>query len=101
MSERIKNYKDFYEFYLTQHQKTGTKVSHILTVIMVFAVVAFVIKTEKERFLWYIPILGWGITALSHYIFEKNTPTSFRYPLWTIISDFRFFLEVITGKRKV
>nr|WP_314492550.1 DUF962 domain-containing protein [uncultured Chryseobacterium sp.] len=100
MSERIKTYREFYEFYLDEHQKAGTRIFHFLGILFVFAVIAFVIYSRKERFLWYIPIFGYGFAWLSHAFIERNKPATFRYPLWSLMSDFKLFFELLTGKQK-
>ncbi|MGZ5188312.1 MAG: Mpo1-like protein [Kaistella sp.] len=100
MSERIKNFKEFYPYYLSQHSKKLTRMLHFLGTLLMFAVIVFVLQSGKERFLWYLPIFGLGISALSHYIFEKNKPTSFQYPVFTLIGDFKMFFELLIGKEK-
>lgn len=100
MQTRIKTYKDFYSFYLTQHSKMWTRIFHFLAILLVFAVIIFVIQSGKERFLWYVPIYGLGISGLSHAIFEKNRPTILRYPLWSVLSDLKMFVELMIGKQK-
>ncbi len=100
MSERIKTYKEFYRFYLTEHRKTGTRIFHFLGILLVFFVIGYVISSGKERFLWYVPIFGYGFAWLSHALIEKNRPATFKYPLWSLISDFRLFFELLTGKEK-
>ena len=100
MSEPIKNFKEFYPYYLSQHSKKLTRMLHFLGTLLMFAVIVFVLQSGKERFLWYLPIFGLGISALSHYIFEKNKPTSFQYPVFTLIGDFKMFFELLIGKEK-
>ncbi|SHJ88195.1 DUF962 domain-containing protein [Epilithonimonas mollis] len=98
--ERIKTYKEFYQFYLTEHQKPLTRVFHFIGILLVFAVIIYVIESGKERFLWYCPIFGYGFAWFSHAVFEKNKPATFRYPFWSLISDFRLFFELLIGKQK-
>lgn len=100
MRERIKTFKEFYPYYLSQHNKKLTRIFHFTATLLVFAVIIYVLQSGKERFLWYIPIFGWGISAFSHYVFEKNKPTSFTNPLFTLIADFKMFFELLTGKLK-
>lgn len=100
MSERIKTYNKFYEFYLEEHRKLGTRIFHFTGILFVFAVIGFVIYTGKERFLWYIPIFGYGFAWLSHAFIERNRPATFKYPLWSLISDFKLFFELLIGKQK-
>ncbi|MGG5207969.1 Mpo1-like protein [Chryseobacterium sp. MIQD13] len=100
MSQRIKTYGEFYQFYLTEHSKTGTRIFHFIGTLLVFVVIWYVISSGKERFLWYIPIVGYGFAWFSHAVIEKNKPATFKYPLWSLISDFRLFFELLTGKQK-
>ncbi|MPT33158.1 MAG: DUF962 domain-containing protein, partial [Chryseobacterium sp.] len=55
---RIKTYKEFYQFYLTEHSKPLTKVFHFVGILLVLVVIFYVIDSGKERFLWYCPIFG-------------------------------------------
>ncbi len=98
--ETIKNFKEFYPFYLTQHRKTGTRVFHFLGILLLILVLIYVVNSGKERFLWYVPIFGSGFGWLSHAVFEKNVPTTFKYPLWTLMADFRMFFELLIFKEK-
>lgn len=100
MSERIKSFPQFYQFYLTEHSKMWTRIFHFVGTFLVFWVLGFVIYSGKERFLWYLPIVGYGFAWLSHAVFEKNKPATFKYPLWSLLSDFRMFFELLTGKIK-
>ena len=100
MPERIKTFKEFYPYYLEQHSKKFTRIFHFIGTLLVLAVLIYVLQSGKERFLWYLPIFGLGISALSHYIFEKNKPTSFQYPVFTLIGDFKMFFELLIGREK-
>ncbi len=99
-NKRITNYRDFYQFYLTEHKKPLTRIFHFVGILLVFVVIFYVLKSGKERFLWYCPIFGYGLPWFSHAVIEKNKPATFRYPLWSIISDFRLFFELLFGKQK-
>lgn len=100
MENRIKNFKDFYDFYLTEHSNRWTRIFHFVGTFLIFVVIFYVIRSGKERFLWYIPIFGYGFAWFSHAVFEKNKPATFRYPLWSLISDFKMFFDLIMGKQK-
>ncbi|MPS74918.1 MAG: DUF962 domain-containing protein [Chryseobacterium sp.] len=97
---KIKTYKEFYQFYLTEHSKPLTRAFHFLGILLVFVVIFYVIQSGKERFLWYCPIFGYGFAWFSHAVFERNTPATFKYPIWSLASDFRLFFELLIGKQK-
>lgn len=100
MAERIKTYAEYYPAYLAEHQKLGTRISHFLGTLLFLSVILYVITSGKERFLYYLPIYGYGFGMLSHLLFEKNNPKTFWYPVWNLVSDFRMFFELLTGKQK-
>lgn len=100
MNNKIQDYDDFYQFYLKEHSKTATRIFHFLGTFLVFFVMGYVIYSGKERFLWYLPIVGYGFAWFSHLVFERNKPSTFKYPFWSLISDFRLFFELLIGKEK-
>lgn len=100
MSDRIKTFSEFYTYYLSQHTKVATRIIHFIATALVLAVLIYVVQSGKERFLWYLPIFGGGLPLLSHAIFERNRPTSLKYPLWTLMADFKMFYELIIQKVK-
>ena len=97
MPERIKTFKEFYPYYLNQHSKKFTRIFHFTGTLLVLGVIIFVLQSGKERFLWYLPIFGWGFSAFSHYVFEKNKPASFKQPLYSFISDWRMLSDILRG----
>ncbi|WP_340065326.1 DUF962 domain-containing protein [Ascidiimonas aurantiaca] len=99
MSERIKNFGEFYQFYLTEHQHKTSRVLHFIGTFLVFILAGF--------FAWYggswewilVPVAGYGFAWAGHYFFEKNKPATFKYPLWSLLSDFKLFFEILFGKK--
>lgn len=100
MADRIKTFSEFYQFYLSEHQKMWTRIFHFAGTLLIFLVIFYVFQSGKERFLWYIPIVGYGMAWISHAVFEKNRPATFKYPLWSFVSDFKMFFELLIGKQK-
>ncbi|MEC5156230.1 DUF962 domain-containing protein [Chryseobacterium sp. MP_3.2] len=100
MSERIKTFDEFYKYYLTEHQNIWTRIFHFVGTLLMFLVIFYVVKSEKERFLWYVPLFGYGFAFFSHAVFEKNRPATFKYPFWSLLADFKMFFELLTGKTK-
>ncbi len=101
MEERIKTFSKFYQFYLTEHQNHVSRRLHFIGTALVFASAALLSFYHRWD-LWYIlPITGYLFAWIGHFFFEKNKPATFKYPLWSLTSDFRLFFEILTGKQKL
>lgn len=50
--------------------------------------------------LWFIPVIGYGFAWLGHFIFEKNRPATFVYPLYSLLGDWVMFKDIVVGKIK-
>lgn len=46
-----------------------------------------------------LPVVGYGFAWVGHAFFEKNKPATFKYPFWSLISDFKLFFEILVGRR--
>lgn len=65
-------------------------------------VMAFLAVYTKNSILWiFVPVMGYGFAWVGHYFFEKNKPATFKYPLWSLLSDFKMFFEILIGKIKL
>ncbi len=49
-------------------------------------------------FLIAAPILAYGLAWFSHAVYERNTPTAFGHPYWSLISSFRMFGLSLLGR---
>ncbi|CDN76311.1 DUF962 domain-containing protein [Elizabethkingia anophelis] len=100
MAQKIDNYKDFYSFYLTEHKDYTCRILHFTGTALVFTLLLYALFSEKYYLLWFVPVVGYGFAWIGHAFFEKNKPATFTYPLWSLISDFRLFFELLIGKQK-
>lgn len=98
MSEKFKKYKDFWPFYLSEHRKPLTRALHIAGTVAGLATLAVAAATQ----MWWLPAAGlaaaYGSAWASHALVEKNTPATFKYPLWSFVSDFRMLGLWCAGK---
>ena len=39
---------------------------------------------------------GYGFAWIGHFVVEKNTPATFKYPLKSFISDWRMYFAILT-----
>lgn len=99
MSDRIKTYGEFYKFYLTEHQNKTSRTLHFIGTFLVFVCIAIAIYNDWTWKWFVVPVIGYGFAWVGHAFFEKNKPATFKYPLWSLISDFKLFFEILLGRR--
>jgi hypothetical protein len=98
MEKRIKTFEEFYPFYLTQHSNKTCRLLHVVGTTIVIALTITAIY-HNNPILWiFVPIAGYGFAWVGHFFFEKNKPATFKYPLWSLRSDFRMYFEILSGK---
>ena len=45
-----------------------------------------------------VPLAGYGCAWAGHFIFEKNRPATFRFPVMSLMGDWVMFFQILTGK---
>jgi hypothetical protein len=85
----IQSYREFWPYYLNEHSKPETRALHLAGTGVATALLAAGLVTAN---IWLFPaavLAGYGPAWFAHFAVEKNHPATFRYPLWSLISDFR------------
>lgn len=100
MADRYPSFAAFYPFYLTEHVNPVSRRLHIVGTGLVIAWVIAALVTLNPWLLLAGLMTGYGFAWVGHFFFEKNTPATFKYPLWSLMGDFRLFFETVSGKRK-
>jgi hypothetical protein len=99
MSESpIGTYAEFWPYYLHEHAQPATRAWHYLgTSLTLLCLVAAL----AAGWLWLLPVVlvvGYGPAWIGHFAVEGNRPATFRYPLWSLISDFRLYAVWLCGR---
>lgn len=99
MEAPIKSFEEFYPFYLKQHSNKICRLLHVIGTTIVLSL-AFTALYHSMTKLWIaVPIAGYGFAWVGHFFFEKNKPATFKYPLWSLKSDFKMYFDILSGKR--
>lgn len=97
--KRFTSLKEFYPFYLSEHQNSTSRVLHFTgTALLILALIAAILFHDW-RFLAAIPFIGYGFAWVGHFFFEKNKPATFKYPGYSLMSDFLLFWDLLSGKQ--
>jgi hypothetical protein len=100
MEKKYQSLKEFYPYYLSEHQNPTSRLLHFIGTGLVLVVLVLGIALENYSWLAGIPVLGYGFAWVGHFFFEKNKPATFTYPLYSLASDFLLFFDLLRGKEK-
>ena len=98
---KFKSFKEFYPFYLSQHNKPLTKLFHAFGSICVIAIIALSLVSKNFKLLYLAPFAGYGFAWISHFFIEKNKPATFKFPLYSFLGDWVMLKDLLIGKIKL
>lgn len=93
-----KSFKEFYPYYLSEHQNVTSRRLHIVGSSLVIILLISILLSQAWQLLILLPICGYAFAWVGHFFFEKNKPATFTYPCWSLFSDFVMLKDVLTGK---
>ena len=93
-----KSFDEFWPSYLREHAKPRTRALHYAgtTLVVVIAVVAAL--TGKWVLLLAMPPSGYAFAWAAHAVIERNRPTTFTYPAWSLAADFKMWWLWLTRR---
>ena len=95
---QYRNFREFYPTYLAEHREPTTRRLHVLATALVLVILAAALWTGDWLWLLAAPIAGYGLAWLGHLVFERNRPTTFQHPLYSLAADFVMFKDILTGR---
>ncbi|MES3018667.1 MAG: DUF962 domain-containing protein [Bacteroidota bacterium] len=98
--QRISSLKEFYPFYLKEHSNSTSRNLHFIGTSIVVLLIPAAILFSDARLLILMPFVGYGFAWVGHYFFEKNKPATFKYPGYSLASDFILWWDLLTGREK-
>ncbi len=100
MEKEFTTLKEFYPYYLKEHQHPTCRVLHFVGTALIFLILISGLVSGNFIWLLSIPVVGYGFAWVGHFFFEKNKPATFQYPFFSLASDFILFYDLLTGKEK-
>ena len=96
----IDTYEKFWDFYVQEHSKPLTRVLHLIGTTTGIALLIYFIARGQWYFFPAFFVVGYAFAWFAHFVVEKNRPATFKYPLWSFISDFKMIAYMLTGRMR-
>ena len=98
MAEKYTRFAEFYPFYLSQHAHPRCRQLHFIGSSLVLGCLILAIWSGSGYFLLATPFFGYGFAWLGHFFFERNRPASFSQPLYSFLSDWLMYWQLLSGQ---
>ena len=94
----IDNYRDFWDFYVREHSQPLTRALHFIGTTLGLLLLAWFILRGPWYYFPLSLVVGYAFAWFAHFVVEKNRPATFKYPLWSFISDYKMMWFMLTGR---
>jgi hypothetical protein len=100
MKKRYTSFSKFYPYYLSAHGNCNCRRLHFAGIVLVLLFIALALATVNWTWSIATPFAGYGLGWLGHALFEKNRPTTFDHPCYSILGDWMMCKDMLVGKIK-
>lgn len=95
---RFTSFAEFYPYYLQEHSNDVCRRLHYVGSLLVLGILGYALFTQQWLWLLALPFAGYGFAWVGHFVFEKNRPATFKYPLWSLMGDWVMLKDAFTGR---
>lgn len=97
---KFSSFQQFWPFYVSQHRNRINQILHFVgTLTGLTAGVFLALQHQWLNALIVMLIVGYGLAWIGHFVFEKNRPATFRYPLYSFLADLRMVICLVLKRR--
>ena len=95
---RFTSFAEFYPYYLQEHSNATCRRLHYVGSLLVLSILGYALFTQQWLWLLALPFAGYGFAWVGHFVFEKNKPATFKYPLYSFMGDWVMLKDAFTGR---
>ena len=99
MDNQYQSFKEFYPFYLSEHMNPICRGLHFIGTCGVIGLI--IISFFNIKALFCAPLCGYGFAWVGHFFFEKNSPATFTYPLYSFLGDWVMFKDILIKRESI
>ncbi len=92
------SFAEFYPYYLQEHSNDICRRLHYVGSLLVLGILAYALTSQQWIWFLAIPFAGYGFAWVGHFVFEKNKPATFKYPLYSLMGDWVMLKDAFTGR---
>lgn len=97
-AHRYQSFAEFYPYYLQEHSNDTCRRLHYVGSLLVLSILGYALATQQWIWLLAMPFAGYGFAWVGHFVFEKNKPATFKYPLYSFMGDWVMLKDALTGR---
>lgn len=94
---QFKTFAEFYPYYLGEHSDKRSRILHYTGSILVLSIGLAAVLAGPLWLLALMPLCGYFFAWIGHFFVEKNSPATFKHPIWSLMGDFKMLWQAITG----
>ena len=98
MSQSFASFREFYPYYLSEHENPTCRRLHFVGSWVVLGFAATALLTMNPWWLLGSLFSGYGFAWVGHFFFEHNRPATFKNPFYSFAGDWVMFKDILTGK---
>ena len=87
--------KDFWKYYMSEHTNKTNRLLHVVGTCSGVGLFIFFLF-YNVKFIFIAPLVAYGLAWTGHFVFEKNKPATFKYPIQSFKSDFKMTWLTLT-----
>lgn len=98
MAQTFQSFSEFYPFYLSEHSDRTCRRLHFVGSTIGLGLAIKTIKTHRIKYAVLGLAVGYGMSWIGHFFFEKNRPATFQHPLYSFMGDWVMWKDIVTRK---
>src|SRR6476620_6744759 len=98
MERSAASFEEFWPEYVRAHSNKTNRTLHVIGMSLALACLVAAIFKRRPLLLLLAPVLGYGFAWFGHFFVEKNLPSSFGHPIYSLRANALLWWKTISGE---